>query len=179
MTLRDRDRPHRRCRPLASPRTPRGMQACTRLQAASTSGRTRIDPRAQPRSRSRFARPPARRRHPARASPDLRSARSSEVPNSASMPCPRVFVVSDIHTDFEENMEWVRGLSDTKYTNDAIILAGDISDDLSTLEETFTHFASRFRYTTSGALRDGHAPPRSPRCARHAISPRVRDVSRP
>ena len=44
-------------------------------------------------------------------------------------------------------MEWVRGLSDTKYTNDAIILAGDISDDLSTLEETFTHFASRFRYT--------------------------------
>ena len=63
------------------------------------------------------------------------------------MPCPRVFVVSDIHTDFEENMEWVRGLSDTKYTNDAIILAGDISDDLSTLEETFTHFASRFRYT--------------------------------
>ena len=57
---------------------------------------------------------------------------------------PRVFVVSDIHTDFEENMKWVRGLSDTKYANDAIILAGDVSDDLSVLGETLVLFASKF-----------------------------------
>lgn len=57
-----------------------------------------------------------------------------------------MFVVSDIHTDFEENMQWVRGLSDTKYANDAIILAGDVSDDLSVLGETLVLFASKFRH---------------------------------
>ena len=58
-----------------------------------------------------------------------------------------MFVVSDIHTDFEENMKWVRGLSDTKYANDAIILAGDVSDDLSVLGETLVLFASKFGHT--------------------------------
>ena len=43
---------------------------------------------------------------------------------------PRVFVVSDIHTDFEENMQCV-GSRATPHANDAIILAGDVSDDLS------------------------------------------------
>ena len=72
---------------------------------------------------------------------------SSASPSSASRPGgPRVFACSDIHTDFEENMAWVRSLSDVAFAADAVILAGDISDDLGVLETTLRLFASKFAH---------------------------------
>ena len=39
----------------------------------------------------------------------------------------RIFVLSDLHVDYEANADWVRGLSRQEYSNDVLILAGDVS----------------------------------------------------
>jgi predicted phosphodiesterase len=44
-----------------------------------------------------------------------------------------VFALSDIHVDYPDNMAWVEALSPTAYRHDALILAGDVSDDLNKL----------------------------------------------
>ena len=59
---------------------------------------------------------------------------------------PRVFVMSDIHTDFPENMAWCASLSDVEYKRDAVILGGDVSDDLRVLETTLVLFKRKFRH---------------------------------
>lgn len=58
----------------------------------------------------------------------------------------RVFAVSDIHVDFEENLAWVRNIlkSKSEYEEDILILAGDVSDDFSRLEEVFNIFSETF-----------------------------------
>lgn len=42
----------------------------------------------------------------------------------------RIYITSDLHTDYRENMEWVEGLSYTKYCDDVLITAGDVADCL-------------------------------------------------
>jgi hypothetical protein len=59
---------------------------------------------------------------------------------------PRVFVMSDIHTDFPENMSWCASLSDVAFARDAVILGGDVSDDLRVLETTLRLFKRKFRH---------------------------------
>ena len=39
----------------------------------------------------------------------------------------RVFAVSDIHVDYKENLEWIFMLPKDEYSNDILILAGDVS----------------------------------------------------
>eukprot|EP00899_Mesostigma_viride_P009410 jgi/Mesvir1/18470/Mv14321-RA.1 len=56
----------------------------------------------------------------------------------------RVFAVSDVHTDYKENLEWVEQLSNTEYQSDVMIVAGDVSDDLEILRTTLAHFKSKF-----------------------------------
>jgi predicted phosphodiesterase len=56
----------------------------------------------------------------------------------------RIFALSDIHTDHEHNRRWVAGLSHADYSEDVLILAGDVSDTLSRLAWTLTEFAQRF-----------------------------------
>eukprot|EP00928_Gymnodinium_smaydae_P042732 TRINITY_DN28738_c0_g1_i1.p1 TRINITY_DN28738_c0_g1~~TRINITY_DN28738_c0_g1_i1.p1 ORF type:complete len:407 (+),score=63.38 TRINITY_DN28738_c0_g1_i1:143-1222(+) len=58
----------------------------------------------------------------------------------------RLWAVSDIHTDIPDNAEWVNSLSDTAYQHDALILAGDVSEDLDILEATLTALRQKFRY---------------------------------
>ena len=71
---------------------------------------------------------------------------SVEAPD-ANVPRPaRVFACSDIHTDFPENLEWVRSLSDVDFRGDAVILGGDVSDDLEVLETTLRLFARKFAH---------------------------------
>ena len=48
----------------------------------------------------------------------------------------RVFATSDLHTDYKENFRWLAELSDTEYRDDALIVAGDISDRLEVIRET-------------------------------------------
>ena len=52
----------------------------------------------------------------------------------------RVFATSDLHTDYKENFNWLAQLSDTAYRDDALIVAGDISDRLEIIRETFLLF---------------------------------------
>lgn len=56
----------------------------------------------------------------------------------------RLFAISDLHTDHKPNHDWVLQLSLSDYTQDAVIIAGDISDRFPQLEETLQAFVQRF-----------------------------------
>jgi predicted phosphodiesterase len=49
----------------------------------------------------------------------------------------RVFTVSDIHIDYAANRKWLHNLSRSEYQNDALILAGDITDVMMLVIEAF------------------------------------------
>lgn len=53
---------------------------------------------------------------------------------AAQPPCQagnRVYLVSDLHTDYAENMDWVEALGQRQgHQEDTLIVAGDVSDDL-------------------------------------------------
>ena len=57
----------------------------------------------------------------------------------------KVFAISDIHIDFAENRNWLSALSETDYTEDILILAGDITDIISLQTEAFESLKKRFR----------------------------------
>jgi len=56
----------------------------------------------------------------------------------------RIFALSDIHVDITENMAWVLGLSRGDYGRDALLVAGDVSHDLSRMEAAFSHLQATF-----------------------------------
>ena len=56
----------------------------------------------------------------------------------------RIFALSDIHVDFQENAAWVQNLSNTDYLDDVIILAGDVSDVESRLRRCLVVLAQKF-----------------------------------
>jgi len=57
----------------------------------------------------------------------------------------RVFALSDLHVDYESNAQWVADLSRLDYTDDILILAGDLSDALGQIEENLNALAMRFK----------------------------------
>jgi predicted phosphodiesterase len=57
----------------------------------------------------------------------------------------RVFAISDIHVDYDMNAKWVADLSLAEYQDDALILAGDVSDARRLLEWSLSALAKRFR----------------------------------
>ncbi len=56
----------------------------------------------------------------------------------------RIYAISDIHVDYDENKTWLNNLSKYEYIDDIIIVAGDISDNIQLIEETFIAFGKRF-----------------------------------
>jgi len=56
----------------------------------------------------------------------------------------RVFAVSDLHVDYGANARWVENLSTADYTQDLLILAGDITDIIGSLEWCLGVLAARF-----------------------------------
>jgi hypothetical protein len=58
----------------------------------------------------------------------------------------RVFATSDLHTDYKENFLWLSELSDTAYRDDALIVAGDISDRLEVIRATLRLLRPKFRH---------------------------------
>eukprot|EP01032_Pedospumella_encystans_P002644 gene2644-3112_t len=42
----------------------------------------------------------------------------------------RLFLGSDFHVDYRQNLDWLRALSRTAFTDDVLIVAGDLSDEL-------------------------------------------------
>lgn len=56
----------------------------------------------------------------------------------------RIFALSDIHVDYDENKQWVQSLSRFDYQNDLLLMAGDVSHDLDLLAATLTTLSERF-----------------------------------
>jgi predicted phosphodiesterase len=57
----------------------------------------------------------------------------------------RVFTLSDIHIDYDVNARWIANLSNAEYLNDALILAGDVSDSRRLLDWCLSALAKRFK----------------------------------
>lgn len=58
----------------------------------------------------------------------------------------RVFAISDLHVDFDANARWVSNLSSSDFTDDVLILAGDVSDRLDRISWCVSILATRFRH---------------------------------
>ena len=58
----------------------------------------------------------------------------------------RLFATSDLHTDYVENFNWLKELSDTDYRDDALIVAGDVSERLGIIRETLVLLRAKFRH---------------------------------
>jgi hypothetical protein len=58
----------------------------------------------------------------------------------------RLFATSDLHTDYKENFRWLQEISDSDYRNDALIVAGDISDRPEIIRDTLQLLRSKFRH---------------------------------
>lgn len=56
----------------------------------------------------------------------------------------RIFAISDIHVDFQENFRWFDNLSRLDYQNDLLILAGDVTDIIPLFEKTLKSLRERF-----------------------------------
>nr|CAD1836245.1 unnamed protein product [Ananas comosus var. bracteatus] len=57
---------------------------------------------------------------------------------------PRVFVVSDLHTDYPENMAWVRRLSRAWHGGDVLVVAGDVAETYKNFVSTMAELKERF-----------------------------------
>ncbi|KAG2664296.1 hypothetical protein I3843_16G072500 [Carya illinoinensis] len=55
----------------------------------------------------------------------------------------RVFVLSDLHTDYAENMEWVKSISTARHKKDVLLVAGDVA-------ETYDNFVLTMRLLKDG-----------------------------
>ncbi|KAK8599633.1 hypothetical protein V6N13_077546 [Hibiscus sabdariffa] len=58
----------------------------------------------------------------------------------------RVFVLSDLHTDYPENMEWVRNLSTKRHDKDVLLVAGDVAETYDNFVLTMSLLKERFEY---------------------------------
>ena len=56
----------------------------------------------------------------------------------------KVWVTSDIHVDFSENFKWFTSLSSYDYTEDILIIAGDVIHDLRKMRAIFQNLSARF-----------------------------------
>ena len=57
----------------------------------------------------------------------------------------RILAISDLHTDFRENKQLLEEIPAGAYQQDTLIAAGDISDNLETLQSTLALLRSRFK----------------------------------
>ncbi len=57
----------------------------------------------------------------------------------------RIHALSDIHTDYQENYNWLENLSSSDYRDDILILAGDISDNTLLVGRTFNILKKKFK----------------------------------
>lgn len=64
------------------------------------------------------------------------------VPNTVEY--PRVYLTSDVHTDREDNVNWLKDLDE--HPGDVLILAGDVSAELKDLEMTLRICLEKFEH---------------------------------
>jgi len=58
----------------------------------------------------------------------------------------RVFVVSDLHTDYDENLKWVESLSSVDYKDDVLLVAGDVAETYNMFFVTMSLLRERFEH---------------------------------
>ncbi|XP_015966114.1 uncharacterized protein LOC107489859 [Arachis duranensis] len=59
----------------------------------------------------------------------------------------RVFVVSDLHTDYAENLNWVKCLNNVKHNvNDVLLVAGDVAETYDLFVVTMSLLKERFEH---------------------------------
>lgn len=59
--------------------------------------------------------------------------------------CLQVFVLSDLHTDYHENMTWVKCLSAIRYKEDVLIVAGDVAETYKNFVLTMSLLKEKFK----------------------------------
>ncbi len=57
----------------------------------------------------------------------------------------RILAISDLHVDYDENRRWLYELPRHEYSDDILILAGDISHETGLLAEALAELGQRFR----------------------------------
>ncbi|KAK2190307.1 hypothetical protein NP493_79g07008 [Ridgeia piscesae] len=57
----------------------------------------------------------------------------------------RVFALSDLHVDYKENRKLLDGWPEKKYSNDVLVVAGDVTDNMTLLETTLKGLQLKFR----------------------------------
>lgn len=57
----------------------------------------------------------------------------------------RVFVISDLHTDYSENLSWVKCLSTSTHKNDVLLVAGDVAERYNNFVLTMSLLKERFQ----------------------------------
>ena len=55
-----------------------------------------------------------------------------------------IYAISDVHTDYAENMRWIESLSDDAFQSDVLICAGDVADRISTFKHSMELLVSKF-----------------------------------
>ncbi|CAK9164342.1 unnamed protein product [Ilex paraguariensis] len=58
----------------------------------------------------------------------------------------RVFVLSDLHTDYPENMNWVKCLSTVRHKEDVLLVAGDVAETYKNFILTMSLLKDRFQH---------------------------------
>ncbi|KAK1384115.1 Metallophos domain-containing protein [Heracleum sosnowskyi] len=58
----------------------------------------------------------------------------------------RVFVLSDLHTDYSENMTWVKHISIATHKKDVLLVAGDVAETFKNFVQTMSLLKDRFEY---------------------------------
>lgn len=69
---------------------------------------------------------------------------ATERTSEAGAMAARLFLVSDLHVNSRENWQWLHELSDSAFRSDALIVAGDVCEDLGQLEATLRLLAAKF-----------------------------------
>src|SRR5436190_18055709 len=49
-----------------------------------------------------------------------------------------------MHVEYSENMNWIRGLSDSDYAQDVLLLAGDACHEIGKLERALAYLRQKF-----------------------------------
>ncbi|XP_057544420.1 uncharacterized protein LOC130823707 isoform X1 [Amaranthus tricolor] len=58
----------------------------------------------------------------------------------------RVFVLSDLHTDYVENMTWVKRMSSSSYQDDILLVAGDVAETYDKFFLTMSLLKNKFKH---------------------------------
>lgn len=66
--------------------------------------------------------------------------------NHAEAVGPRVFMISDLHADYSENMTWMKDLSTMRHKKDVLLVAGDVAETYHNFVLTMSLLTDKFEY---------------------------------